>query len=170
MEQYEFAILNNTISGEVDLPSGYVANVTIANPEDLERAEQEDREKWDNAISEDNEGKMFKQVCNSIGECEYMWVEPHDLLYNVTSNWGEVRQIAIYCDDGTFANYETLECELTEEQKRINQQVTIFIIALSILIGISGIWIYLKIFSRGISWRKIHSNSTRKKKEKSDVQ
>ena len=144
MEQYESNLTDEEWAKQLE---------NIANPEDFEKALTEDREKWDNAIDEDNEGKMFKQVCNSIGECEYMWVEPHDLLYNVTSNWGEVRQIAIYCDDGTFANYETLECELTEEQKRINQQVTIFIIAISILIGISGIWIYLKM-----------------KKEKSDVQ
>lgn len=145
MEQYEYALLNNTITGKVDLENGLVANVNIANPEDLENAKQEDREKWDSAITEDNEGKMFKQVCNSIGECEYMWVEPHDLLYNVTSNWGEVRQIAIYCDDGTFANYETLECELTEEQKKINQQIMLFFIALGIFIGLVAVWFYLKI-------------------------
>ena len=146
MEQYESNLTDEEWEKQLE---------NIANPEDQERAMQEDRIKWDSALDEENEneGKMFKQVCNSIGECEYMWVEPHDLLYNVTNNWGEVRQVAIYCDDGTFANYETLECELTEEQKRINQQVTLFIIALSILIGISGIWIYLKM-----------------KKEKSDVQ
>ncbi len=138
-------IMNSTITGEVDLGNYYVANVTIANPEDIEKAIKEDREKWEKFMAEPHDGKMFKSDCNSIGVCDYYWIDPPDLTYNVTQKWtGEIRQVSVYCDDGTFANYTTLDCELTEAQKIINQQILLFLIALGILIGIIVIWLYLK--------------------------
>ena len=145
-------IMNSTITGEVDLGNYYVANVTIANPEDIQQAIKEDREKWEKFMAEPHDGKMFKSDCNSIGVCDYYWIEPPDLTYNVTSNWGEVRQVSVYCDGGTFANYTALECQLTQEQIILNEQIKLFLIAMTILtvIVITGIVIFIKTRKREV--------------------
>jgi len=145
-------IMNSTITGEVDLGNYYVANVTIANPEDIQQAIKQDREKWEKFMAEPHDGKMFKSDCNSIGVCDYYWIEPPDLTYNVTSNWGEVRQVSVYCDGGTFANYTALECQLTQEQIILNEQIKLFLIAMTILtvIVITGIVIFIKTRKREV--------------------
>ena len=127
-----------------------VAN--IANPEDIQQAIKEDREKWEKFMAEPHDGKMFKSDCNSIGVCDYYWIDPPDLTYNVTSNWGEIRQVSVYCDGGTFANYTALECQLTQEQIILNEQIKLFLIAMTILtvIVITGIVIFIKTRKREV--------------------
>ena len=149
-------IMNSTITGEVDLGNYYVANVTIANPEDIQQAIKQDREKWEKFMAEPHDGKMFKSDCNSIGVCDYYWIEPPDLTYNVTSNWGEVRQVSVYCDGGTFANYTALECQLTQEQIILNEQIKLFLIAMTILavIVISEIVVFIKTRKKVVPERK----------------
>ena len=135
MEQYESNLTDEEWQKEIQ---------KFANPEDSEYAELVDLEKWIKFQNEPHDGKMFKSECNSIGECEYFWVDPPNLTYNVTSQYGEVRQVSVYCDDGTVANYTSLECELTEAQKKANQQTMMFLIALAIFIAISASFVYFK--------------------------
>ena len=64
----------------------------------------------------------------------------------VPNNWGEVRQVSVTCGDGTFANYTALECQLTKEQIVLNEQIKLFLIAITLLtvIIISGIVVFIK--------------------------
>ncbi len=142
IEQYESDLSDE--EWEKELEKIKESSKNIANPEDSEYAKLVDLDKWTKFFNEPHEGKMFKSECNSIGECEYFWVDPPNLTYNVTSQYGEVRQISVYCDDGTFANYTTLDCELTEAQKKANQQTMIIIIALAIFIALSASFVYFK--------------------------
>ena len=137
MEQYESNLTDEEWAKQLE---------NIANPEDFEKALTEDKEKWNKFMSEPHDGKMFKSDCNSAGVCEYYWVSPPDMTFNVTNNWGEVRQVSVTCDGGTFANYTALECQLTKEQIVLNEQIKLFLIAITVLtvIIISGIVVFIK--------------------------
>jgi len=105
-----------------------------------------DREKWEKFMAEPHDGKMFKSDCNSIGVCEYYWVMPPHMIFNVTNNFGEIRQVSVTCGSGTFANYTAQDCQLTKEQIVLNEQIKFFLIAITILavIVITGIVIFIK--------------------------
>ena len=144
IEQYESSLSDD--EWEKELEKIKESSQNIANPEDIQNAIKEDKEKWDKFMAEPHDGKMFKSDCNSIGVCEYYWVSPPDMTFNVTNNWGEVRQVSVTCGDGTFANYTALECQLTKEQIVLNEQIKLFLIAITILavIVISGIVVFIK--------------------------
>ena len=143
MEQYETSLSDEAWELEQEKIRQYDS---IANPEDIQQAQKDDQDKWNKFMGEPHDGKMFKSDCNSIGICEYYWVTPPDMTFNVTSNYGEVRQVSVTCGDGTFANYTSQECQLTKDQIVQNEQIKLFLIAITILsiISISGVIIYIK--------------------------
>ena len=143
MEQYETQLTDKAWELEQEKIKQYDS---IANPEDIQQAQKEDQDKWDKFMAEPHDGKMFKSNCNSIGECEYYWATPPDMTFNVTSNYGEVRQVSVTCGDGTFANYTAQECQLTKDQIVQNEQIKLFLIAITILsiIVISAVIIFIK--------------------------
>jgi hypothetical protein len=144
IEQYESDLTNE--EWEKELEKIKESSQNIANPEDIQNAIKEDKDKWDKFMAEPHDGKMFKSDCNSIGVCEYYWVSPPDMTFNVTNNFGEIRQVSVTCSDGTFANYTAQECQLTKEQIVLNEQIKLFLIAITILavIVITGIVVFIK--------------------------
>ena len=144
IEQYESDLTNE--EWEKELEKIKESSQNIANPEDIQNAIKEDKDKWDKFMAEPHDGKMFKSDCNSIGVCEYYWVSPPDMTFNVTNNFGEIRQVSVTCADGTFANYTAQECQLTKDQIVLNEQIKLFLIAMTILavIVISGIVVFIK--------------------------
>jgi hypothetical protein len=93
---------------------------TIANPFDL-TLEEINSLSFEEAISHADEmvelGKQFYTDCNELtGLCSYGWKNPADLVFEVTSEFGnKTRQVGLYCGEGTFTNYTSMTCEPTEE-------------------------------------------------------
>jgi hypothetical protein len=143
-EQYESSLSDEEWESELQ---------KFANPEDSELAQLEDLEKWTEFYNQPHDGKMFKSECNSIGVCEYFWIDPPDLTFNVTSQFGETRLVSVTCGDGTFANYSALECQQTKESIILNEQIKVAIIALTALavISIVGVVVYIKLKRLGDS-------------------
>ena len=105
---------------------------------------------WDNAMELMDQavldGKMLKANCNSIGFCVYNWVTPPDLIFNVTNADGFVRQVSVFCGEGTFPNYTALECQLTEEEKAKQRQIkTAIVLTVIVIIIIISIFAYPKL-------------------------
>ena len=141
-EKYEQELTDEEWEKELEK----IKESNIANPEDNQKAIIEDKEKWDKFMALPHDGKMFKSDCNSIGVCEYYWVMPPHMIFNVTNNFGEIRQVSVTCGSGTFANYTAQDCQLTKEQIVLNEQIKFFLIAITILavIVITGIVIFIK--------------------------
>ena len=71
---------------------------SAANFDEVNNAKQENQERWNKAMSEFEEGKMFTTNCNELtGVCEYKWVDPPHYILLTNERTGENMTVPVYC-------------------------------------------------------------------------
>ena len=114
---------------------------SAANFDEVQKIRQENQEKWNKAIEDYEEGKMFTSKCDELtGICEYEWVDPPHYILLTNERTGENMTQAVYCDKGETWNEKTISCE--------NKELVMYQILILLLVTGAGIvlgsWRYFK--------------------------